>query len=71
MLPAMKPADLHNLFIAIDRGFDCEMVLLEAELIRDGVNRDSIDALLEYRREQFAAWRQEHSLLRSGGHTLH
>ena len=29
----MKPADLHNLFTAIDRGFDCEMVLLEAELI--------------------------------------
>jgi len=67
----MKPVDLQNLIIAIDRGFASEMVLLEAELIRDGVNRDSIDALLEYRREQFAAWRREHSLLRSGGHTLH
>ena len=65
----MKP-DLQDLIIA-NRGFACEMVLLEAELIRDGVNRDSIDALLEYRREQFAAWRREHSLLRGGGHTLH
>jgi hypothetical protein len=67
----MKPADLHNLFIAIDRGFACEMTVLESELIRDGMNRDSIDALIKYRREQFAAWRREHSLLRSGGHTLH
>jgi len=65
----VKP-DLQDLIIA-NRGFACEMVLLEAELIRDGVNRDSIDALLEYRREQFAAWRREHSLLRGGGHTLH
>ena len=65
----MKP-DLQDLIIA-NRGFACEMVLLEAELIRDGVNRDSIDALLEYRREQCAAWRREHSLLRGGGHTLH
>jgi len=32
----MKPVELHNLFIAIDRGFACEMVLLDAELIRDG-----------------------------------
>ena len=67
----MRPVDLQNLIIAIDRGFASEMVLLEAELIRDGVNRDSIDALLEYRREQFAAWRREHSLGRSCGHTLH
>jgi hypothetical protein len=67
----MKPVDLQNLIVAIDRGFASEMVLLEAELIRDGVNRDSIDALLEYRRAQFAAWRREHSLLRGGGHTLH
>ena len=68
----MKP-DLHlqDLMIAIDRGFDCEMTLLEAELLRDGVSRDSIDALIEYRREQFAAWRRDHSLVRSGGHTLH
>jgi hypothetical protein len=64
----MKPADL---LIAIDRGFACEMALLEAELIRDGVSQDGIDALIEHRREQFAAWRREHSLVRSGGHTLH
>jgi hypothetical protein len=67
----MKPVELHNLFIAIDRGFACEMTLLEAELIRDGVCQDSIDALISYRREQFAARRREHSLLRSGDHTLH
>ena len=65
----MKPVELHNSFIAIDRGFACEMVLLEAELIRDGVCRDSIDALISYRREQFAAWRREHSLLRWRPHT--
>ena len=67
----MKPVGLQKLIIAIDCGFASEMVLLEAELIRDGVCRDSIDALLEYRRAQFAAWRREHSLLRSCGHTLH
>jgi hypothetical protein len=67
----MKPVELQNLIIAIDRGFASEMVLLEAELIRDGVSADSREALLEYRREQFAAWRREQSLLRSGGHTLH
>jgi hypothetical protein len=67
----MTPIDLQNLIIAIDRGFASEMVLLEGELIRDGVCQDSIDALIAYRREQFAAWRREHSLLSSGGHTLH
>jgi hypothetical protein len=43
----------------LDRGFAIEMAQLEAELIRDGVNRDSIDGLLEYRRGQFVIWRAQ------------
>jgi hypothetical protein len=54
----MKP-DLQDLIIAIDRGFASEMVLLEAELIRDGVSRDRIDALLKKHCEDFLIWRAE------------
>jgi hypothetical protein len=49
---------------AISRRFDTmlvfEIVLIEADLIRAGVSRESIDALLEDHREEFAAWRSEH-----------
>jgi len=43
----------------LDRGHAVEMKQLEAELVRDGVCRDAIDGLLEYRRDQFVLWRAQ------------
>jgi len=43
----------------LDRAHAIEMEQLEAELVRDNVCRDSIDGLLEHRREQFVLWRAQ------------
>jgi hypothetical protein len=43
----------------LDRGFAIEMEELEAELVRDGVNRDSIAGLLEHKRDRFLLWRAQ------------
>ena len=47
----------------VQRRFDQMQVLVvalvEADSIRDGVSRDTIDDYLEERREEFAEWRAE------------
>jgi hypothetical protein len=50
----------HTVESKLDREFAIELAELETALIRDRVNRDSIDAMIDYRRSQFVAWRREH-----------
>jgi hypothetical protein len=40
--------------------FLVEMVQLRTDLIRDGVDRDAINATIQYRRAEFLIWRREH-----------
>jgi hypothetical protein len=44
----------------IDCSFAIEMARLETALIGDGVNRDEIDAMLNYWRAEFAEWLSEY-----------
>ena len=43
----------------LERSFALAMAYLEIVLINDGVNRDTVDAMLEYRRTEFEVWGRE------------
>ena len=43
----------------LDSDFATELAQLERALVRDGVNRDSIDAMLEHERNSYLARRSE------------